>query len=142
MRTHSSRVGGAVLLAAGLLAFLPGSARAQPNLIGRWVATVPPAPPAVPGMPAPQPQAQPTQPKITYEYDFGPGVYFGNWVWRGCLTFYVDGAMVSTGTYELRMFNGVEGTLELRDANGLAHAVANVDLGARLMNFKNVIFRP
>jgi hypothetical protein len=140
MRTPSSRVGWAVLLAAGLLAFLPGSARAQPNLVGHWIAIVPPAPPVLPGQPAPQ--APPGQLKITYEYEFGPGEYNGNWVWRGPLTFYVGGCIVSTGTYQLRMFNGVEGTLELRDGNGVAHAVGNVDLGARLMNFKNVIFRP
>src|SRR5262249_55091546 len=138
--THSSRVGWAVILAAGLLAFLPGSARAQPNLVGHWIAVVPPAPPALPGQPPPPPP--PGQLKITYEYEFGPGEYFGNWVWRGPLTFYVGGCVVPTGTDQLRMFNGVEGTLELRDANGLAHAVGNVDLGARLMNFKNTIFRP
>ena len=88
------------------------------------------------------PPAPPGEVKITYEYDFGPGEYNGNWVWRGPLTFYVGGCVVSTGTYQLRMFNGVEGTLELRDYNGLAHAVGNVDLGARLLNFKNTIFRP
>jgi hypothetical protein len=140
MRTCSSRGGWAILLAVGLLAFLPTSARAQPALIGRWVGTAPPAPPVLPG--PPPPQVQPAQPRIIYEYDLGPGEYFGNWVWRGCFTFSVDNFAVSTGTYQLRMFNGVEGTLELRDFNGLAHAVANVDLGARLMNFKNVIFRP
>jgi hypothetical protein len=36
----------------------------------------------------------------------------------------------------------VEGTIELRDVNRIAHAIGNVDLRDRLMNFKNNIFRP
>jgi hypothetical protein len=76
------------------------------------------------------------------EYDFGPGEYAGNWVWKGPFTLSIANCAVSTGTYQLRMFTGTEGTVELRDFNGLAHAVANVDLGNRLMNFKSVIFRP
>ena len=122
MRTSSGRGGLAALLAAGLLSCLSGNAQAHPYLVGRWVAPVPPGSSLV--------------------YDFGPGEYVGNWVWHGTFTFFVADCPVSTGTYQLLMFNGVEGTLSLRDGNGITTAVANVDLGAKVMTFKNVIFRP
>jgi hypothetical protein len=76
------------------------------------------------------------------KYDLGPGEYMGNWVWRGPLTFYVDNCVVSTGTYELRLANGLEGTIELRDGNGLPNAVGIIDLGRKVLIFKNVVFRP
>src|SRR5439155_1847345 len=109
MRTGSGRGGLAVLLAAGLLSCLSGNAQAHPNLIGRWVGQVPP------GTAAPA-------------YDFSPGEYVGNWIWRGALTFSVADCPTSTATYVLAMLNGSEGTVELRDGNGVTHGVAIVNL--------------
>lgn len=122
MSTCSARGGLAALLAAGFLSCLPGNAQAHPNLVGRWVAPVPPGSSMV--------------------YDFGPGEYVGNWVWNGTFTFSLGNCTLSTGTYQLLLFNGVEGTVTLRDGNGLSVAVANVDLGTRLLSLKNVLFRP
>jgi hypothetical protein len=75
------------------------------------------------------------------KYEFGAAEYQGNWVWRGPLTFYVANQVVSTGMYELRMFNGLEGGLTLRDGNGLPNAGGLVHLGTRELNYKNVVFR-
>jgi hypothetical protein len=122
MRMCSSRGVWALVLAAGVMSCLPGKSLAHPHLVGRWVAEAPPGGSMV--------------------YDFGPGEYVGNWVWRGPFTFSVANCPVATGTYQLLMFNGVEGTLSLRDGNEISTGVANVDLGRRSMTFKNVIFHP
>ncbi len=122
MRLRSDRSGWTAILAAGLLSCLPGTVQAHPNLVGRWVAPVPPG--------------------SSMAYEFGPGEYVGNWVWNGTFTFSLANCPLSTGTYQLLLFNGVEGTVTLRDGNGLSVAVATVDLGTRLMTLKHVVFRP
>jgi hypothetical protein len=112
----------ALLAITGLLAWTTGAAQAHPRLIGVWVAQNPP--------------------NTLMKYELGPGEYQGNWVWRGPLTFYVDNSPISTGTYQLRLLSGLEGSLELRDGNGLPNATGIIDLGRRALNFKDVLFRP
>jgi hypothetical protein len=117
----SRSVSAVMLTTAVLLSFPAGTAQAHPLLIGTWVAQDPPG--------------------TLMKYDFGPAEYQGNWVWRGPLTFYMADRVVSTGTYELRMFNGLEGGLTLRDGSGLPNDVGIVHLRTRVLNFKNVVFR-
>jgi hypothetical protein len=117
----SRKVSVAVLCAAMLLSLLSGTTEAHPLLVGTWVAQNPPG--------------------TLMKYEFGAAEYQGNWVWRGPLTFYLANQVVSTGMYELRMFNGLEGGLTLRDGNGLPNDTGLVHLGTRTMNYKDVVFR-
>jgi hypothetical protein len=112
----------AVLAVAGMLLCQPREAQAHPLFVGRWIAPVPPGGVMV--------------------YDFYPPVYITNWIWKGEFTFYVSNCPVTSGTYILRMYTGTEGTLELRDGTMLSTSVGTVDLGTRVMVFKNVTFRP
>jgi hypothetical protein len=123
MSSHSRRTLAALLFAiTGMLTWTTGAVQAHPRLIGVWTGQEPP--------------------NTLMKYEFGPGEYQGNWVWRGPLTFYVDNCVVSTGRYELRLSSGLEGSLELRDGNGLPNAVGTVDLGRRILIFKSVAFVP
>ena len=122
MRFRLNRTVSAVVLATALpLSFLSGTAEAHPLLVGTWVAQDPPG--------------------TLLKYEFGPAEYQGNWVWRGPLTLYVANEVVSIGTYQLRMFNGLEGGLTLHDGNGLPNDGGLVNLGTRVLNYKNVVFR-
>ena len=122
MRIRLNRTVSAVVLATALLlSFLSGTAEAHPLLVGTWVAQDPPG--------------------TLLKYEFGPAEYQGNWVWRGPLTLYVANKVVSIGTYQLRMFNGLEGGLTLHDGNGLPNDGGLVNLGTRVLNYKNVVFR-
>ena len=122
MRLRLSRtISVVVLTIAVLLSLLSGISQAHPLMVGTWVAQDPPG--------------------TLLKYDFGPAEYQGNWVWRGPLTFYVADQVVSTGSYELLMFDGLEGALTLRDGNGLPNQVGVVHLGTRVLNYKNVVFR-
>jgi hypothetical protein len=109
------------LTTAMLLSFQVGTAHAHPLFVGTWVAQNPAG--------------------TLMKYEFGPGEYQGNWVWRGPLTFYVADQVVSTGRYELGLVNGLVGGVTLYDGNGLANSVGTVHLGNRILNFKNVEFR-
>ena len=122
MRFRLNRTVSAVVLATALLlSFLSGTAEAHPLLVGTWVAQDPPG--------------------TLLKYEFGPAEYQGNWVWRGPLTLYVANKVVSIGTYQLRMFNGLEGGLTLHDGNGLPNDGGLVNLGTRVLNYKNVVIR-
>ena len=122
MRFRPSRtISAAMLTTAALLSPLSGTTQAHPLLVGTWVAQDPPG--------------------TLLKYEFGQAEYQGNWVWRGHLTFYVANQVVSTGTYQLRMFNGLEGGLTMHDGNGLPNDVGLVNLGTRVLNYKNVVFR-
>jgi hypothetical protein len=123
MSSRPGRSLAAFLLAiTGLFASTTGEAQAHPRLVGVWIGQNPP--------------------NTLMKYELGPGEYQGNWVWRGPLTFYVDNIAISTGTYELRLSSGLDGSLELRDGNGLPNASGIIDLGRRVLTFKDVIFRP
>jgi len=122
MRFRLNRTVSAVVLATALpLSFLSETAEAHPLLVGTWVAQDPPG--------------------TLLKYEFGPAEYQGNWVWRGPLTLYVANEVISIGTYQLRMFNGLEGGLTLHDGNGLPNDDGLVNLGTRVLNYKNVVFR-
>jgi len=112
----------ALLAVAGLLACQTKDAQAHPHFCGGWSAPVPPGGFMV--------------------YEFGPGEYVTNWIWRGHFTFTVSGCPVSEGTYVLRLYTGTQGTVEFRDGTMLSTSVGIVDLGTRVLTFKNVIFRP
>jgi hypothetical protein len=123
MRTRLRRAGSALLLAvAGLLACPSGSAEAHPFLVGRWVAPVPPGGLMV--------------------YEFGPGEYRGNWLWRGPFNFSVGGCLIASGIYELQMITGTDGTLKLMDTYIVSGGVGTVNFTSREMIYKTVIFRP
>lgn len=117
----SRLVSAAVLATALQLSLLSGTTQAHPLLVGTWVAQDPPG--------------------TLMSYEFGPAEYQGNWVWRGPLTFYIANQAVSTGTYQLRMINGLEGGLTIHDGNGLPNDGGLVNLGTRQLNYKNVVFR-
>jgi hypothetical protein len=123
MSTRLRRAGSFLLLAlSAILLYPPGSARAHPQLVGRWSAPVPPGGLMV--------------------YDFGPGQYGGNWVWRGPFTYIVNGCPLATGTYELQLFSGTEGTLKLLDTPVGTGAVGTINFAEREFIFKTVSFRP
>jgi hypothetical protein len=121
MRFRLCRTIFAVMLTIGGLLSFSRATQAHPLFVGTWVAQDPPG--------------------TLLKYDFGLGEYQGNWVWRGPLTFYVADQVVSTGSYELVMFSGLEGAVTFRDGNGLPNAVGTIHLGARVLNYKNVVFR-
>jgi hypothetical protein len=123
MSTRSGRAGlAAVLAVAGLLLFQPGKVQAHPQFAGKWMALTPPG-----GF---------------MLYEFGVGDYIGNGIWRGPFSFVVSGLFVEQGEYELRMFNGTQGTISLRSHKTMAaSSVGNVDLAARAMDFMGVNYR-
>jgi hypothetical protein len=79
---------------------------------------------------------------MNMSYDFEPGKYIGDLIWRGKYTLYWADYPISCGTYELRLYNGTQATLALVDGE-LAHPRgADVDLGIRIMFLKGAAFRP
>jgi len=113
---------GVFATAAIMLAWQPGAAQAHPQFLGKWLALTPPG-----GYMA---------------FTFGPGFHLGNGVWRGPYTFTVSNVPAGAGEYELRMFNGTEGTLILRGTQFNAGSnVGNVDLGCQTVVFMNVAYR-
>ncbi len=112
----------AFLVAVGLLLSQPGTAQAQPDLVGRWSA--------------------PFAPTGIMTFVFGPGEFIGHAVWRGPLQVLSNNCLIATGTYEIRMFTGTEGTLGIMDGACISNSVGNIDMGARIFTYKNVRFRP
>jgi hypothetical protein len=122
MRTSLSGGGlAAVLAVAVLLSCGLGNAQAHPLFVGRWTAVSQPAAPIV--------------------YEFGPAEYVNDGVWRGSFTLYISNIQITCGTYELRIMTGSEGTVGLREAPGISTTVGNIDLGTRVMTYKDVTFR-
>jgi hypothetical protein len=117
----------AVLLGVvGLLLCQPGKAQAHPLFAGRWVS--------------------PTPPGGLMEYIFDDGEYIGGGIWRGHFTFLVCHVPVATGTYELYMFNGCQGTICLpitytRTEETTFTAVGLVDLGAHMMTYMGATYK-
>ena len=75
-------------------------------------------------------------------YEFSPAQYLGNGVWRGIFHFSVSGCHVTTGDYELFMFSGTEGTINIRDNYIGTGSVGTVNLSTREMNYRNAIYHP
>lgn len=123
MITRFSRTSIAGILAGiALLVLQPGQVQAHPQLAGRWVSKSPP--------------------NVNMSYEFALGEYRGAGVWRGTFTVFWGGQPISWGEYELRIFSATQGTLSLRDGYVANIEVANVDLGTRIMVFKNVTYSP
>jgi hypothetical protein len=112
----------AFVLAIAWLLSHPGGAEAHPALVGKWRAAAPQG-----GF---------------VEYDFGQGEYVGFGYWRGPLVISMSGGVISTGTYELRMYSLTEGAVGLRDGTLLSLTAGTIDLGARVMVYMNTTFRP
>jgi hypothetical protein len=111
-----------VLAVAGSWLCLPGNAQAHPQLAGQWIAAAPPG-------------------SFT-SYQFGVGEYIGNGIWRGPFTFYWSNYPVVSGKYELRIYGGTQATLGLQEGCNTGTRVGNIDLGARVLTFMGVTYRP
>lgn len=98
---------------------LPTAASAHPKLVGPWVG----------------------QGATLTEYDFGPGEYVGNGMWRGPLRVVIGGCVTSYGDYYLRVYHGSEATLAVRDGLMLSTRVGNVDLREGVFDFMGVVYR-
>jgi hypothetical protein len=116
-------VAGVVVASVTLLLFQPTPVQAHPRLMGPWK-SVSPA-------------------NINKAYVFEPGVYVGDGIWRGPCTLYVEDMYIGCGSWELRMREGTQGTLSIRDGinQGFVH-VGMVDLGTREVILKGVLYRP
>jgi hypothetical protein len=122
---HRSLIRGslsALLVTVGMLFFAPGTVQAQPSLCGPWNGKLPAG--------------------DTMTLIFQPGEFVGHAVWRGPLTTLINGCVVSVGIWELRMFTGTEGTMGIQDGACIYNSVGNIDMGARVLIYKNVSFRP
>jgi hypothetical protein len=123
MSTRFSPSRMAVIFAAALLLLLQsGKAQAHPQLVGRWFATTPP--------------------NVNMSFEFAPGEYIGDDIWRGHYTLYWANNPIADGDYELRVFNGTRATLSLRDGRLANPRFAEVDLGTKVMTLKGVTYRP
>jgi hypothetical protein len=117
----SRRIGGVVVALTALLLCVPAPASAHPQLIGEWAGEV-------------------TRGSVTV-YNFGPGEYLGNGMWRGPFSVTIAGCVTSYGEYVLRLYNAGEGTLALRDGLMLSTRVAIIDLGVRAFEFMGVVYK-
>jgi hypothetical protein len=123
MRTRFNLTSMAVVFGvAALLLFQPGKAQAHPQLAGRWFATTPA--------------------NVNMSFEFFPGEYLGDDIWRGTYILYWANCQIASGGYELRVFRGTTATLGLQDGRLANARVAVVDLGTRVMTLKDVTYRP
>lgn len=109
----------AALIGMAMLAVPP--AQAHPCLTGTWSAALPCGP--------------------TDAYEFGPGGFVTSGVWTGCLVKTIGGVRIATGTYELRMFSVSEGTVSIREGEGIGTSVGNVDFTAKRFEFIGTVYR-
>lgn len=110
-----------VALAVALALWLPTSATAHPQLIGKWSAAVPPG--------------------GSMTFDFGPAKYMGRGIWEGPYIRTASDCPMSSGVYYLRMFTGTQGVLGLDDERGVPVRSGTVDLGAGVVTHQNVDYR-
>jgi hypothetical protein len=99
----------------------PTSALAHPCLEGTWNAPLP-----CPGVAA---------------YTFGPARFVGNGVWEGCVHFTINGRVISTGEYQLRMWTKTDGTISIREGEAIGTAVGIVDFKTNTIDYINTIYR-
>jgi hypothetical protein len=105
-------------LLAGLFLSLPAVASANPRLAGLWVANA--------------------APDATLTFNFSPGYCLGSGIWRGPCVYDISG-FVMPRMYELRMFNGVEGTVTLLSSQyDIGYTVGTVNFANQTLNYKNV----
>ncbi len=74
-------------------------------------------------------------------YDFGPARFVGAGMWYGCVNVIIGGRHVSTGTYELRMYNDTQGTVSIREGEMITTAVGTVDLKARTVDYIGTVYK-
>jgi hypothetical protein len=76
-------------------------------------------------------------------YTFDPGQYVGDGIWRGTFNIYWANNPISHGCYELRMLQGCQGTISVRDGplQG-AIAIGYIDVAAGVLVIKGVTYRP
>jgi hypothetical protein len=110
----------AVLVAAAFLLGMPTDAQSHPCIVGQYSVQVPGCGPTV--------------------YDFGPGEYQGNGVWRGVMTTTVGGVLVGPGCYDLRMFSETQGTIGIRDGKQISTQVGLIDLASGVLEYMNTSY--
>ena len=108
-----------VVLLIGLVG--PAALQAHPCLEGTWQAPLP-----CPGVAA---------------YTFGPARFVGNGVWEGCLHFSINGRVIATGEYQLRMWTNSDGTVSIREGEAIGTAVGIVDFKTNSIDYLNTIYR-
>jgi hypothetical protein len=115
---------GMVIAAVALLLLQPAMVQAHPQLVGRWVAVAPP--------------------NSNMSFTFEPGEYFGSGLWRGTFTIYWANNPISNGCYEVRLLNGTQGTISVRD--GVRYhgnvGIGDIDVGTRIMIIDGTSYRP
>jgi hypothetical protein len=100
---------------------LPGTASAHPLLVGTWRGELPPGAPTI--------------------YEFGPGEYVGGGMWRGPFTVTISGCVISFGDYYLRVYDGPNAVIALRDGLRLSSRVGIVDLTAGTLDYMGIVYR-
>ncbi len=112
----------AAVAAVLALACWQGKAQAHPHLVGPWFAPVPPGGFMV--------------------FEFGVGEYLGDGIWRGPFSSVISHMPAAVGDYELRMFNGTQGTLSLREKKtGPGWSVGIVDFSVPAVYYQDVTYR-
>jgi hypothetical protein len=74
-------------------------------------------------------------------YTFGPARFVGNGVWEGCLRFTINGRVISAGEYQVRMWSNTDGTLSIREGEGIGTAVGIIDFKTGTIDYLNTIYR-
>jgi hypothetical protein len=77
----------------------------------------------------------------TAVYDFSKAEFIGAGMWYGCVNVLVGGRLVSTGTYELRMWSDTQGTVSIREGERITTAVGVVDLKARTVEYLGTTYK-
>jgi hypothetical protein len=111
-----------LFVGVALLLLQPGKAQAHPQLAGRWFATAPP--------------------NLNMSFEFAPGQYIGDGIWRGHYILYWANDPIAGGDYEFRLMNGTQGTLNLQDGILVDRRTGEVDVGTRVMTLKGATYRP
>jgi hypothetical protein len=65
----------------------------------------------------------------------------GNGVWEGCLRVVLNGRPISMGEYQVRMWTNTDGTLSIREGEGIGTAVGIIDFKAGTVDYLNTIYR-
>ncbi|MFQ3592874.1 MAG: hypothetical protein SNJ82_06745 [Gemmataceae bacterium] len=110
-----------VALVGLLVLARPTSVVAHPCLEGTWSSPLP-----CPGVAA---------------YTFGPARFVGNGVWEGCLHFTINGRVIATGEYQLRMWTNTDGTVSIREGEGIGTAAGIVDFKTNTIDYLNTMYR-
>lgn len=111
----------AAVFAAAVVLAAPQAASAHPLMVGIFRGELAPGAPST--------------------YEFGPGEYVGNGMWRGPVTVTISGLVTSYGDYYLRVYHGPHAVLALRDGFLLSTRVGIVDLTAGTFDFLGIVYQ-